>query len=196
MSTRKAIIDAAARLFAEKGYEGMTVKLIADEVGITPSAIYAFYKNKEDVFFQVYKEVLNNHLDIAQSHSREFRNLSTQAQLHRLLRELFHFHFEDDLQLKIFMRLLLFPPKVFQTNLKEALNQLADVECQLFAELFEEGMRRGEVRAGDSAIYARALLCMMDGLFWQLQRCVSAETFWEGFELAWGHFWDGIKRGN
>lgn len=192
-STKKAIIDTAARLFAEKGYEGMTIKLIADEVGITPPAVYAFFKNKEEVFLQIYKEVISGHLDIALYHSKEIQDQPVKDQLYRLLRELMEYQIKDRLQMKIFMRLLLFPPQVFQLNLKAELIKLEEAECALFSELFEKGMHSGEIREGDSQVYARAMLCMMDGLFWQLQRYEEA-AFWEKFELAWGHYWQGIEQ--
>src|SRR5918998_3683805 len=44
--TRERLVDAAARVFQLKGYEGATVALIAQEAGVTSGAIYAHYPNK------------------------------------------------------------------------------------------------------------------------------------------------------
>lgn len=44
--TRERLVDAAARVFQLKGYEGATVSLIAQEAGVTSGAIYAHYPNK------------------------------------------------------------------------------------------------------------------------------------------------------
>jgi AcrR family transcriptional regulator len=47
---RAAILDAARRVFAEKGLEGASVRLIAAEAGYTPGAIYYHYPDKEHVY--------------------------------------------------------------------------------------------------------------------------------------------------
>lgn len=192
MSTRKAIVDTAARLFAEKGYEGMTIKEIANQVGVTPPAVYAFFKNKEDVFLQIYEELLSGHLDIAAYHTREYQSQPIKVQLERLLRVLFEYQLKDKLQMKIFLRLLLFPPLVFPKDLKEDLFEVEEMEIKLFAEIFDRGMQNGEVRQGNSTHYAKALMCMMDGLYWQMQRYDMA-GFWDRFEQNWEHFWGGMK---
>ena len=44
--TRERLVEAAARVFQLKGYEGATVSLIAQEAGVTSGAIYAHYPNK------------------------------------------------------------------------------------------------------------------------------------------------------
>lgn len=69
MSTKEEIIKAATRLFAEKGYEGMTMKEIANEVGIKPPSVYAFFKSKEDVFMHIYNDILMGHLEVATENS-------------------------------------------------------------------------------------------------------------------------------
>jgi len=44
--TKERLLDAAARVFELKGYEGATVSLIAQEAGVTTGAIYAHYTGK------------------------------------------------------------------------------------------------------------------------------------------------------
>jgi AcrR family transcriptional regulator len=46
---REQIIDAAMRVFAQKGFIRATNKNIADEAGITPGLIYHYFANKEAV---------------------------------------------------------------------------------------------------------------------------------------------------
>ncbi len=47
---RAAILNAAKRVFAEKGLEGASLRLIAAEAGYTPGAIYYHYPDKEHVY--------------------------------------------------------------------------------------------------------------------------------------------------
>jgi AcrR family transcriptional regulator len=47
--TRERLLDAAARVFEFKGYDGATVSLIAQEAGVTTGAIYAHYGSKAEL---------------------------------------------------------------------------------------------------------------------------------------------------
>ena len=47
--TRERLLDAAARVFELKGYDGATVSLIAQEAGVTTGAIYAHYGSKAEL---------------------------------------------------------------------------------------------------------------------------------------------------
>ncbi|GLZ06377.1 TetR family transcriptional regulator [Actinomadura sp. NBRC 104412] len=48
--TRDAIIAAARDLFAEKGYDGASLRAIARAAGVDPALVHHFYGNKEGVF--------------------------------------------------------------------------------------------------------------------------------------------------
>ena len=47
--TRRRLLDAAAKVFAERGFEGARISEIAAEAGVTPGAIYNHYKSKADL---------------------------------------------------------------------------------------------------------------------------------------------------
>jgi AcrR family transcriptional regulator len=48
--TRRDLLDAAARLVAERGYEGASVGDVASEAGYTKGAVYSNFGSKEDLF--------------------------------------------------------------------------------------------------------------------------------------------------
>ncbi|GGD75602.1 TetR/AcrR family transcriptional regulator [Paenibacillus nasutitermitis] len=50
---KSAIRNSAARLFAEKGYQAVTMREIAKEAGCSHTAIYLYFKNKEDLLQQI-----------------------------------------------------------------------------------------------------------------------------------------------
>ena len=45
--TRGKILEAARRMFVQKGYEGTTMRAIAAKIGYTPTAIYHHFKDKD-----------------------------------------------------------------------------------------------------------------------------------------------------
>ena len=54
------IIEAAARLFARRGYAGANISQIAAEAGIGKGTIYEYFASKEDLFFAVFEWYLQN----------------------------------------------------------------------------------------------------------------------------------------
>lgn len=48
--TKENILTTALSLFAQKGYEAVSVSMIAGELGVTKGALYKHYKNKRDIF--------------------------------------------------------------------------------------------------------------------------------------------------
>jgi AcrR family transcriptional regulator len=50
---RQGILEAAAKLFEEKGYEGFSLRQVAEEIGYTPTTIYLYFKDKDDLLLHV-----------------------------------------------------------------------------------------------------------------------------------------------
>lgn len=48
--TRTAILTAARKLLAERGYEGTTIRAVAAEAGIDPSMVMRYYGSKDGLF--------------------------------------------------------------------------------------------------------------------------------------------------
>lgn len=49
-ATPDRILDAALKVFSERGFEGATVRQIAAKVGVTDPALYAHFKGKKEIF--------------------------------------------------------------------------------------------------------------------------------------------------
>ena len=55
--TKAKILKESKVLFSELGYKGASVRKIASKVGIRESALYNHFKNKEEIFLEVAKEI-------------------------------------------------------------------------------------------------------------------------------------------
>ena len=56
--TRREVLDAAARAFAQRGFHGASVEAVAAEAGLSTGAVYSNFKSKEDLFLTLYEERL------------------------------------------------------------------------------------------------------------------------------------------
>ena len=68
IDTKEKILHTALRLFAKDGYEGVSVSMIAKDIGITKSALYKHYKNKRDIFDSILKQMSRNDYERAKEY--------------------------------------------------------------------------------------------------------------------------------
>ena len=52
--TRQRILDVALDLFTEHGYDGTSLREIADQLSITKAALYYYFQSKEDIFLALH----------------------------------------------------------------------------------------------------------------------------------------------
>ena len=57
IGTKEKILRESKLLFSELGYKGASVRKIASQVGIRESAIYNHFKNKEEIFLEIAKDI-------------------------------------------------------------------------------------------------------------------------------------------
>ena len=53
-STRECILDAALDLFIEKGFDGTSLREIAEKLGFTKAALYYHYASKDDILMALH----------------------------------------------------------------------------------------------------------------------------------------------
>ena len=61
-SSREQLLDAAASVFAERGYRGASVETIAVAAGVTKGALYWNFESKADLFFSLLEERVDERL--------------------------------------------------------------------------------------------------------------------------------------
>ena len=54
--SRRRIIEQALALFAEHGYEGTSVRMIADAAGTSPGLLYNYFENKQALLHAIFEE--------------------------------------------------------------------------------------------------------------------------------------------
>lgn len=54
---RQTMLDAAKQLFLAKGYDGLSMRQVAEQIGYTPTTIYLYFEDKDDLLFAVVDQV-------------------------------------------------------------------------------------------------------------------------------------------
>jgi len=56
LETREKILDAARELFVAEGYDGVSMRKIADKIEYSPTAIYVHFADKDELFREICHE--------------------------------------------------------------------------------------------------------------------------------------------
>jgi len=58
-SLRREILDAASRLFAEEGYDRVTMRRVAEKIDYSPTTIYLYFTDKRELFAAICDETFS-----------------------------------------------------------------------------------------------------------------------------------------
>src|ERR1700710_2546607 len=73
LEIRKLILDASMKLFVEEGFGNVTIRRIADLIEYSPTTVYLYFKDKDEIFFNLHDigfqklQELNRNLDSIQN---------------------------------------------------------------------------------------------------------------------------------
>ncbi|WDI30674.1 TetR/AcrR family transcriptional regulator [Hyphococcus flavus] len=113
---REAITDAAAKLFAEKGFAGASVSDLAERCAVSKSLIYHYYASKEAILFDVMKEHIDDLLGVTETRNGILGN--PQQEIHALTKELLQHYVGAADRQKVLLYELSSLPAENQTDIK------------------------------------------------------------------------------
>jgi AcrR family transcriptional regulator len=100
--TKKTILNAAGKLFSKKGYDAVTMREIAKEAGCSHTTIYLYFKDKEQLLYQLSMPILNTlHQKLQQIAS--MNTLTGEAKLKEISREYILFGLNNQNMYDIFI---------------------------------------------------------------------------------------------
>jgi TetR/AcrR family transcriptional regulator len=140
-SPKEAIRNAAAKLFAEKGFAATSTREICEQAGVTKPVLYYHFGNKE----QLYEELV---LDTFNEYQKELRRASRRARtapekLTEILSAMFSYarHRHDYWRMGFRM---VFAPEKESPNID--LVEMSRADERLLTEVVREGIRKGEMK--------------------------------------------------
>jgi AcrR family transcriptional regulator len=156
--TKTRIRDVARTMFAARGYEAVSVRDIAEAVGVRPSAIYNHFPGKQALL----NDLMNMHMErVLPAMSEALADatgakelLSVFAMTHLAI----HVDFKDDVFLAYYeLRSL---DDDGRTRFIEQRDQYED----MLRHVLDAGVADGSFQIGDVAVHARAILAMLTGI--------------------------------
>lgn len=146
---REAILSAARKVFAQKGFEGTTIADVAREAGVASGTVYLYFPSKLDIFaalnarlFEVIMEAMN------QVGAPPTVRGGTHTRIHAI--------FESCSEHRDLLRLVFLNPDP-RTEVARRMRRADEERLEPLAQIFQQGMAAGTVRQGDPKLLAKLI---------------------------------------
>jgi len=141
VTRRQEILEAALKLFAEKGYHQTSMSEIAKAAEFSIGTLYGFFKNKEELFYMLFNEEIEGITRQVQDRLAPLQNPS--AKLEAMLESLFDYFEKRHEAFDIFSA----NHKTFDSSLKDNLGAMINEKHILFLRILSEMIQQG-IEAG------------------------------------------------
>ncbi len=192
--TKLKILKESKALFSELGYKGASVRKIAAKVGIRESALYNHFKNKEEIFLDVSKDIFSSPFSFKDEEIKELALkgkpfLKKYAMQYKLL--------TFDKNNESMFRILLIELLQNKELREQFMSDFHDKNIKILSEGFFVMMQNDLIRSADPMIISYEFLSTL--FYTRLQVTLlrfdglSTNLLSTQFEKHVDFFWDSIK---
>jgi TetR/AcrR family transcriptional regulator, cholesterol catabolism regulator len=154
------IIDAAARVFAERGYHGTTTQHIADVLGIRQASLYYYFPSKEVALEIVCTRALEAHLKVVEAVA------AGPGTAKEKLTGFMRAHISAALDRRDFVKVFLSERKYLPPESRRRSGKYSRAIEDMFESVIREGARKGEFRSDADPRMATLAILGMTNTVW------------------------------
>jgi TetR/AcrR family fatty acid metabolism transcriptional regulator len=140
---KTAIIEAAIRVFADKGYRASTVADLAKMAGLGEATIYNHFKNKEEILFSIGTQYINHFLISNEEHLRGLKD--PEEKLRKYIWQYLWWSSKHKGFIKVFLFEIQPHPHYYHSELYNLIKKVAKVPENILEEGKDAGLFRTTV---------------------------------------------------
>lgn len=179
---REKVLNVAVLEFAERGFAGTNINVIAEKAGISIGAMYSYFASKEDLFLSI----VSRQLDLVEDVLAE---IDVEQQFFDVIREMFVQVMEKTREYPYLSQIYLDITTQSMSSLSQRLmNQFEAGVSDFLLKVVEKGKARGDL---PESVDANMLAYNIDNLLIIFQFSFSSEYYAERMR-----FFLGDERGN
>lgn len=155
---RQAILDAASALFLEHGYQGFSLRQVAEQIGYSPGTLYLYFEDKDAILLAIMSEGVI-----------QFGQMITQAaqpdvdERQRLYR-LGQAYIEFGMKYRAHYQLMFMQRTDYLTRQNDAANQPLAQLFDVWRGVVEDAMRAGVLQMGDPVSTGDTIWALLHGV--------------------------------
>jgi len=141
--TKKSIIQAAVKLFGEKGYENTSIEQLAKEAGVGKGTVYSYFSTKRDIFYAFCEGELEYiHEQLA---AKTDKNAPILEQMMTVFMAEFVYITRNPEFGRLFMQEMIFPNTLSSKSNEEQINKYFEMIFPILIQAQEKGEIRKEL---------------------------------------------------
>jgi AcrR family transcriptional regulator len=186
---RREILNSARELFIDDGYEKFSMRRLAEKIDYSPTTIYLYFKNKDDLLLAICEEVAEQFMTRL-SHIRSVQSKPLEA-LRQAMLYLLEFAFDNPNQYEVFFLTrpnVYGPQEEFMTRESMARNSYIE-----FRGIVQACIKAGKLRRMDIDVLTQVLATAPHGL---ITMTIYQNSFpWADRKVLATTLVDGLLRG-
>lgn len=187
---RQAILSAAGTLFVEQGYEHFSLRKVAERIAYSPTTIYLYFRDKDELLFTVVDEgflLFGQRLAAAAA--------STQDPWERLI-ALGRAYVAFGLEHPMYYQLMFLQRTDFLMKSRQGESRPRLAGFRILQHSVQQAIDAGVLRPGDAESYADVLWALVHGM---VSLTITMPLFdtprvQRLIEMAWQMEWQGLRQ--
>lgn len=156
MEIRKLILDASMKLFVEEGFDNVSIRKIADLIEYSPTTVYLYFKDKDEIFFNLHDIGFQKMLEL----NRNLDSIENPlVRLHKMGENYINFGTENPEYYD-----LMFIQREPMKKLTGCDWENGDAAMTRLQDTIAECMERGYIAKGDAHLVSLSVWSMVHGL--------------------------------
>lgn len=171
--TKRVIAEKALELFAERGYDSVSVGEIADAVGIKAPSLYNHYKSKQEIFDAIVDYVAQRYerdtdkIDIHVQNVKQdislFETIS-EKDLSEKVKQIFYYSLRDK-TIRLFRKMMTIEqfrsPKLAKLYTERYVTRMIDYHSEIFRKLISAGVIKNENPDALALMYVSPVITLL-----------------------------------
>ncbi|MGX9291778.1 TetR/AcrR family transcriptional regulator [Bacillus sp. A015] len=161
---RQMILDGATKAFTQFGYKATTMDLVAKLANVGKGTIYTFFKNKEELFDEIFTSLLMEMRKIADEAIDEKNSFS--ENLHLALFAILEFRKNHQLTIKIFQE----NAELGTSAVKEMIEKMEQMIIRYIKIKVKEAIDKGDIKPCDPELTAFVMVKLYIALIFDWEK--------------------------
>ncbi|APJ10355.1 TetR/AcrR family transcriptional regulator [Bacillus safensis] len=161
---RQMILDGATKAFTQFGYKATTMDLVAKLANVGKGTIYTFFKNKEELFDEIFTSLLMEMRKIADEAMDEEKSFS--ENLHLALFAILEFRKNHQLTIKIFQE----NAELGTSAVKEMIEKMEQMIIRYIKTKVKEAIDKGDIKPCDPELTAFVMVKLYIALIFDWEK--------------------------
>ncbi|KIL10375.1 hypothetical protein B4107_0928 [Bacillus safensis] len=158
------ILDGATKAFTQFGYKATTMDLVAKLANVGKGTIYTFFKNKEELFDEIFTSLLMEMRKIADEAMDEEKSFS--ENLHLALFAILEFRKNHQLTIKIFQE----SAELGTSAVKEMIEKMEQMIIRYIKTKVKEAIDKGDIKPCDPELTAFVMVKLYIALIFDWEK--------------------------